>query len=49
LWFTHAQRVARAFIVTPLIVILILLPVSLLTSAMTQLNDAFCSPTNVVL
>jgi hypothetical protein len=28
--------------VTPFIILLVLLPVSMLTSAMTQLNDAIC-------
>ncbi|KIY96999.1 ERD4-related membrane protein [Monoraphidium neglectum] len=49
LWFTHAQRVRRAFYVTPFLVVLVLLPVSLLTSAMTQLNDLFCSANNTKL
>jgi hypothetical protein len=35
--------------VTPGIALIVLLPVSLLTSAMTQLNEAFCSPKNTVL
>lgn len=42
LWFTHAQRVRRGFLVTPFIVVLVLLPVSMLTSAMSQLNDTLC-------
>ncbi|KIZ06854.1 hypothetical protein MNEG_1105, partial [Monoraphidium neglectum] len=42
LWFTHAQRVFRGLMVTPFIILLVLLPVSMLTSAMTQLNDAIC-------
>ncbi|KAI8465074.1 MAG: hypothetical protein J3K34DRAFT_525694 [Monoraphidium minutum] len=49
LWFTHAQRMRRGFFVTPFIIIIVLLPVSMLTSAMTQLNDLFCAPTNTVL
>jgi hypothetical protein len=36
-------------LVAPFIVIVVLLPVSLATAAMTQLNEAFCSPTNTVL
>ena len=47
LWFTHSQRVLRGWLVTPFIVILVLLPVSLLTSAATQLDQAFCDYTNV--
>jgi hypothetical protein len=35
--------------VVPFIALIVLLPVSLLTSAMTQLNDAFCSPKNTTL
>jgi hypothetical protein len=49
LWYTHGQRVVRGLLVTPFIVIVVLLPVSLATAAMTQLNDAFCSPKNTVL
>ena len=49
LWYTHSQRVVRGLLVTPFIIIIVLLPVSLLSSAMTQLQDAFCSPQNTTL
>ncbi|GBF99191.1 hypothetical protein Rsub_11636 [Raphidocelis subcapitata] len=49
LWYTHGQRTIRGMLVAPFIVIVVLLPVSLATAAMTQLNEAFCSPTNTVL
>ena len=39
----------RGFWVTPFLVVLILLPVSLLTSALTGLSDSFCSPSNKVM
>lgn len=48
LWFTHAQRVRRGFYATPFIIVLVMLPVSMLTSAMTQLNDLFCADTNAM-
>jgi hypothetical protein len=49
LWYTNRQRVVRGLIVVPCIVALVMVPVSLLTSALTQLNEAFCSPSNTVL
>eukprot|EP00878_Enallax_costatus_P009758 GHUV01010191.1.p1 GENE.GHUV01010191.1~~GHUV01010191.1.p1 ORF type:complete len:1012 (+),score=268.71 GHUV01010191.1:434-3469(+) len=42
LWFNHAQRTWRGWATTPFAVIVVLLPVSLLTSAISQLNATFC-------
>ena len=36
----------RGFFATPLIVVIVLLPVSLVGSAMSQMQDAFCGPAN---
>lgn len=49
LWYTSRQRTLRALLVTPFLIFLVVLPVSLLTGAMTQINDAFCSPSNTKL
>jgi hypothetical protein len=43
LWFTHEQRVVRGWIVIPCIVFLVLVPVSLVAAAVTQVNAAFCT------
>jgi hypothetical protein len=43
LWFTHEQRVVRGWIVVPCIVFLVLVPVSLVAAAVTQINAAFCT------
>jgi hypothetical protein len=42
LWFTHQQRTLRMWLVAPAIIILVLLPVSLLTSAATQISTLIC-------
>lgn len=39
LWFNHAQRTFRGWVTTPFAVLVVLLPVSLLTSAISQLNS----------
>lgn len=49
LWYNARQRAARGLVVTPFLVIFIMLPVSLLTGALSQLNSLFCSPSNTVL
>ncbi|GBF87290.1 ERD4-related membrane protein [Raphidocelis subcapitata] len=46
LWFTHAQRVVRGWMVAPLIIAMLIVPVSMLSSAATQLNSTLCSPNN---
>lgn len=42
LWFNHQQRVLRGWLTTPFAVIVVLLPVSGLTSAISMLNSEFC-------
>ena len=39
LWFNHQQRVLRGWLTTPFAVIVVLLPVSGLTSAISMLNS----------
>lgn len=43
LWFTHEQRSLRGWITVPCIVFLVLVPVSLVAAAITQVNAAFCT------
>jgi hypothetical protein len=42
LWYNHGQRVLRGWLAAPFAIIVVLLPVSLLTSAISSLNDEFC-------
>lgn len=43
LWFNHSQRRLRQFLTTPLAILVVFAPVSLLTSAISSLNTQFCS------
>ncbi|KAF6257975.1 hypothetical protein COO60DRAFT_1701539 [Scenedesmus sp. NREL 46B-D3] len=42
LWFNHQQRLLRGWLTAPCAVIVVLLPVSGLTSAISMLNSEFC-------
>jgi hypothetical protein len=44
LWFTHAQRTLRMWLVAPVMVLIVLLPVSLLGAAATQITGLICGP-----
>ncbi|KAF8056000.1 ERD4 [Scenedesmus sp. PABB004] len=46
LWFNHGQRVLRGWLTVPAVVFVVLLPVSLLTSAISSLNSQFCAAVN---
>jgi hypothetical protein len=42
LWFNHSQRVLRGWLTAPFAIIVVLLPVSGLTSAISMLNSEVC-------